>query len=100
MTASVRSALRDAFLTKAMETHRKEKQANLVGPTETHYGKVGGVYYAIGEISFKDDPASKQDGPHVWKSPNGTDWGYEGDTGGDVCSKVPSALAKVWGKSC
>ena len=80
--------------------HPKEKQANIVGPTETHYGKIGGVYYAIGEISFKDDPVSTQDGPHVWKSPNGTDWSYEGDTGGEICGKVPRALVKAWGKPC
>ncbi|WP_433179146.1 hypothetical protein [Actinoallomurus sp. CA-150999] len=100
VTSSVRSALVDAYLMNAMKKHPKEKTSDVVGPSETHYGKAGGVYYAIGEISLKNDPATKQDGPFVWKSPNGTDWSYEGDTGGSPCGKVPAALVKAWGKSC
>ncbi|GAB3990376.1 hypothetical protein GCM10029978_118100 [Actinoallomurus acanthiterrae] len=100
MTSSVRSGLRDAYQMSAMKKHPKLDSANIVGPTNAHYGKAGGVYYAMGDISIKNDPASKQDGPFVWKSANGTDWSYEGDTGGSPCGKVPAALVKVWGKSC
>jgi hypothetical protein len=100
ITPSVLSGLRDAYFMKVVEYHPKEKQANIVGPTETHYGEIGGVYYAIGAISFKDDPVSRQGGPHLWKSPNGSHRSYEGDTRGAVCSKPPKALGKAWGIPC
>src|SRR5689334_2902585 len=67
VTAAVRSGLRDSYQMAQMKTHKKLDTSKIVGPTETHYGKAGGAYYAIGEISIKDDPATKQDGPFVWK---------------------------------
>ncbi|MFC4911993.1 hypothetical protein [Actinomadura gamaensis] len=100
LTATVRSALRDAYLMHAMQEYPKEKQANLTGPSSAHYGKVNGRYYAIGEIGFTDNALSRQDGPHVWRSPNGQDWEYVGDTGGKVCGPVPRALVEKWGVNC
>jgi hypothetical protein len=100
MVASVRNAMRDAYLKKARETYPEETRANLIGPDHTYYGKANKVYYAIGDIGFSDNPVSRQDGPHVWRSPNGTDWEYVGDTGGDICGSVPRSLVRVWGLSC
>ncbi|MCP2338329.1 hypothetical protein [Actinomadura rupiterrae] len=74
-------------------------RGQVVGPVHVFYGKVGDKYYAVGDVSLKGKPITAQDGPHVWER-GATDWEYEGDTGGDLCGKVPEALVKAWGKAC
>lgn len=100
MTPSIRSSMVDAYLMKMMERYPNESTRKVNGPNSAHVGKVKGAYYAVADISLTDHPMTAQDGPHVWHSPNGTDWEYVGETGGDVCGKVPNALVKVWGMPC
>ncbi|MBO2455676.1 hypothetical protein J4573_51980 [Actinomadura barringtoniae] len=81
------------------------RRDKVIGPEQVSYGKIVGstpakdVFYAMGSTGYSDDPASRQDGPHVWRK-RGASWEYLGDTGGAFCSKVPAALVKVWGKAC
>ncbi|MCP2335109.1 hypothetical protein [Actinomadura rupiterrae] len=102
----LRGALQDTYFETAKKTYPKEKQDNLLLPTHILFGKVtganGGVeFYAVADIGFKDNPMSRQDGPHVWKKDDSqTAWAYGGDTGGNLCAKVPPALVKTWGKTC
>ncbi|MDL4817328.1 hypothetical protein [Actinomadura opuntiae] len=99
VTAALRRALADAYFAKVSDRYPGETRAKVSVPANLYYGKVGGKYYAIGDIGFGDNPVSRQGGPHVWDR-GATDWEYEGDTGGAVCSKVPARLVHVWGASC
>ncbi|MES9537020.1 MULTISPECIES: hypothetical protein [unclassified Actinomadura] len=85
---------------KMMAQYPEESTDKVDGPKDAHLGKTGGVYYALADISLTDQPMTSQDGPHVWRSSNGTDWEYLGDTGGNPCPKVPKSLIKVWGVTC
>ncbi|MFC4910341.1 hypothetical protein [Actinomadura gamaensis] len=99
-------ALEDTYFASAKHTYPKAKQENVVPPSHVLFGKVtganGGVeFYAAADIGFKDIPLSRQDGPHVWKKDDSqTAWTYAGDTGGNLCGKVPPALVQAWGKTC
>lgn len=100
-TNDVIDSVKDAYLQHAMQEFPKETQDNLDGPNESHYGKINGKFYFIADIGFKDNPVSLQDGPHVWVSPNGSDWSYEGDSSGNPCElKVPAKLAKALKVPC
>ncbi|MEV5574930.1 hypothetical protein AB0L06_33250 [Spirillospora sp. NPDC052269] len=99
-------ALQDTYFETAKKNNPKGTRENVITPTHLLFGKVtgtnGGVaFYAVGDIGFKNDPMSQQDGPHVWKKGDSQQsWAYLGDTGGAICGKVPTALVKAWGKSC
>ncbi|MFC5179967.1 hypothetical protein [Actinomadura harenae] len=99
-------ALQDTYFAAAKKNYPKGTRANVMTPQHVLFGKVtgknGGVeFYAAGDIGFKNDPMSQQDGPHVWKKDDSQQsWAYVGDTGGALCGKVPTALVKAWGKSC
>lgn len=100
MTPTIRSSMVDAYLMKMMAQYPNESTDKVNGPNNAHVGKVKRAYYAVADISLSDHPVTAQDGPHVWHSPNGTDWEYVGDTGGDVCGNVPRALVRAWGMPC
>ncbi|WP_157430081.1 hypothetical protein [Actinomadura oligospora] len=99
-------ALQDTYFAVAGKGDAKRKRENVMLPKHVLFGKVtganGGVqFYAVGDIGFKNDPVSQQDGPHVWKKDDSQNsWSYVGDTGGALCGKVPADLVKAWGKSC
>lgn len=99
-TRALRQSLADTYFERAALQYPTESRAKVAGPTNVFYGKVGNNHYAIGNIGFSGNPVSHQDGPHVWHKVAGTDWEYQGDTGGEICGKVPPRLVKVWGRSC
>ncbi|RFU42791.1 hypothetical protein DZF91_04555 [Actinomadura logoneensis] len=99
-------ALQDTYFAAAHKSYPKGTRADVLTPTHVLFGKItganGGVqFYAAGDIGFKNNPISQQDGPHVWKKDDSQQsWVYVSDTGGNLCGSVPKALVQAWGRSC
>ncbi|NUR91810.1 MAG: hypothetical protein HOY71_47695 [Nonomuraea sp.] len=91
LSESVRHKLADAYW-----NHSKEfKRSKVDGPTHVYYGKLNGVYWAVGSIGVKGKPISYQDGPHIWRRTAHGHWVYRSDTGGCL-EAVPKAMLKAW----
>ncbi|WP_433461835.1 hypothetical protein [Spirillospora sp. CA-128828] len=108
----VRVLLADAFYGATYKSRKTpvdgDPRNQVIGPEHVYYGKIVGsspakdVYWAIGDTGYKNDPASRQDGPHIWKKigPQPDEWQYLGDSGGEICPKVPQVVIDVWGVRC